>query len=404
MANHKQRAAALLVAGLFVVITLASPAVQAQSFNVLFDFSGSNGQDPLYLSVDAAGNFYGTTYLGGTHGFGAVYKLSRHGSGWSMAPLYNFSGQEDGADPWSGVVTGRDGSLYGTTEFGGRNGAGVVYKLQPPPAACKTAICYWTETVLYNFSGYSDGSGPQGHLVFDQAGNLYGTTVYGGGADLGTLWELTPSQGLTVIHTFTGGPDGAEPVGGVIFDQGGSLLYGVTTLGGTSNLGVAYELSPAGSGWTETFLHTFAGGSDGAHPSGLISDSEGNLYGFTGQGGGPNYGTAYELQPVAGGFSYSILYVFQPHLGGEPGLANLPTLQGGNLYGAASAGGTNNDGAIFELTPAAGGWNFTPLHDFAGSDGNQPAGSPVFDAAGNLYGVTLSGGTSNFGVIWQIMP
>jgi uncharacterized repeat protein (TIGR03803 family) len=403
MANHQQHAAALFAVGLFVIITVLSPAAQAQSFNVLVNFSGSTGRGPLYINVDAAGNFYGTTYYGGRDGSGAVYKLSYRVSGWIMTPLYNFSGQDDGANPWSEVIPGPDGSLYGTTSSGGRNGAGVVYKLRPPATACKTAICYWTETVLYNFAGYSDGSGPQGRLVFDHAGNLYGTAYLGGSAGLGTVWKLTPSHGLTVIHSFTGGSDGSEPVGGVIFDQAGNL-YGVTAVGGTSDLGVAYELSPAGSGWTETFLHTFAGGSDGAHPSGLISDSEGILYGFTGQGGGPNYGTAYELQPVAGGFTYTILYVFQPQLGGEPGLANLPTLQGGNLYGAASAGGTNNDGAIFELTPAAGGWNFTSLHDFAGSDGNQPAGSPVFDAAGNLYGVTLSGGTSNFGVIWQIMP
>ena len=351
--------------------------------------------------MDAAGSLYGTTYYGGVDGFGAVYKLSRVGSGWSMMPLYNFSGQEDGASPWAGVVAGPDGSLYGTTKAGGHFGAGVVYKLQPPPTACKSVICYWKETVLYNFG--NEGADPQGHLVFDQAGNLYGTTVLGGGAGLGTLWELIPSKGLTVVHSFTGGSDGSEPVGGVVLDQAGNL-YGVTAVGGTSDLGVAYEFSPDGSGWTETILHTFAGGSDGAYPNGLISDSEGNLYGFTTDGGGPDYGTAYELQPVLGGFNYSINYVFQSQLGGKPGLSNLPTLQGGNLYGAASAGETNNDGAIFELTPATGGWNFTSLHDFAGSDGNQPAGSPVFDAAGNLYGVTFSGGTSNFGVIWQIMP
>ena len=391
--------------GLVAVVILASLTLQAQNFNVLSSLTGSDGSYPLYINLYSEGNLYGTTYYGGLYGDGVVFRLSQRGSGWLMTTLFNFSGQNDGGSPYSGVVTGPDGSLYGTTEVGGRYGYGLVYKLQPPPTPCKAVICYWMETVLYNFTGYSDGSGPQGNLLFDQAGNIYGTAIYGG-SDFGTLWKLTPSQGqwsLTMLHTFTGASDGSHPVGGVIRDQSGNL-YGVASSGGTYGAGVAYEVSYGGSGWTETVLHSFGNTNDGEYPSGLISDAQGNLYGFTTGGGSSAWGTAYEFQLSEGGFSYHIIYTFEPNLGAGPELTNLPTLHAGNLYGAATTGGNGRAGAVFELTPSGGSWNFLSLHDFTGPDGGWPAGSPLLDAAGNLYGVTEVGGAHDQGVVWEITP
>jgi len=388
---------------------VAAPAAQAQTYTVLANFSGSNGTNPLYVTLDAAGNLYGTTYYGGKYGDfgpGTVFKLTRRGSGWMLTTLYNFYGHSDGGNPYSGVIFGPDGSLYGVAVNGGLYGHGVVYKLQPPASSCKTALCPWAETVLYNFTGQSDGEGPQGNLVFDRAGNIYGTTLFGQNGNFGAVYELSPSQGhwnLTVIHTFTNSSDGGGPVDGVIFDQAGNL-YGSTGSGGSHSLGVVYEFTPGASGWTETVLHNFAGGTDGEGGGGLAFDSHGNLYGLTEQGGSPGWGTAFELQAVNGGFSYSLIYTFQPQQGGAPGVITVPILDSaGNVYGTGTSGGTGI-GIVFELTPSGGSWNFTTLHDFNGPDGLEPGGNLVFDAEGNLYGCAENGGTGSFGVVWEITP
>jgi len=402
--NLTEGSVALVLLVLIATTIVAAPAAQAQSYSVLANFTGTNGNNPLYVTLDEAGNLYGTTYYGGrygTSGPGTVFRLTRHASTWIFTSLYDFSGQADGGKPYGGVVFGPDGALYGTAASGGLYGYGVVYKLQPPPSRCTTVVCYWTETVLYNFD-LSDGSAPQGNLTFDHAGNIYGTALYGGYGGAGVAYKLSPSQGqwnLTVLHSFTNGSDGGIPVDGMIFDQAGNL-YG-TSEGGSYNLGVVYELTLGTSGWSETVLHNFAGGTDGEYPAGLAMDSHGNIYGITGGSGDPNWGTIFELQPTTNGFSYSVLYAFTPQLGGEPGFTNVPILYStGNLYSALTFG----PGLVFELSPSDGSWNFTTLHNFSGQDGHNPGGGMALDAQGNLYGTAEGGGTGGFGIVWEITP
>ncbi len=400
--------------GIVLALAIVSPIqAKAQTYNIIGNF-GSNGTgvNPLYVTLDAAGNVYGTTYYGGTSylGFGVVFKLTHHGSNWLQSVLYDFSGGNDGGNPYGGVVFGADGSLYGTASGGGLYGEGVIFKLQPPATQCPTVSCRWTETVVYNFTGAADGAAPQGNIIFDQAGNLYGTTLAGGsGGGWGTVYELSPAHGqwsLSVLHPFTDGPDGGEPANGVIFDQVGNL-YGTTVSGGSSHDGVVYELTPGTSGWTQTVLHNFAGGpNDGAIGAGLAFDSHGNLFGFTESGGYQQWGVTFELQPTGGGgYSYSVIYFFMPQPGGAPGYITVPILDSaGNVYGSGTSGGSGEAGEVFELTPSGGSWNFITLHAFSGPDGDEPGGDFAFDAQGNLYGCAEYGGRFSEGVVWQIAP
>lgn len=233
---------------------------------------------------------YGTAVAGGMqacpgYGCGTVFKLSHRSSGWVFDPLYSFEAGNDGDHPQARVIFGPDGRLYGTTSDPSPFGA--VFNLRPPPTACKTALCPWTHTVLHLFAG-SDGWGPTGDLVFDLAGNLYGTTFEGGSHGQGAVYELTPSNGgwtESVLYSFMGGTDGENTNAGVIFDKFGNL-YGTTTYGGMYNCGnqgcgTVYELTPSGSGWTKTILYNFQGRSDGDFPGGLVFDDSGNLYGTT---------------------------------------------------------------------------------------------------------------------------
>jgi uncharacterized repeat protein (TIGR03803 family) len=266
---------------LLLLMNLTALPAQAQTFKVLYNFTGgADGSRPVSpLTLDAAGNLYGTTLFGGvggecTYNCGTVFKLSHKGSNWILNPLYDFSGS-DGANPFSnGVIFGPDGTLYGATAGGGSAGGGVVYNLRPEPTACKTALCQWTETVLYNFQGWpaGDGSEPWGNLTFDKAGNLYAATNGGGYCqDCGTVFELTPSgSGWTEsILYFFYYQSGRIPDSSVIFDQSGNL-YGTTSSGGTGDCdcGTVYELTPSGNGWTDTILYSFQGGNDGAGPPG----------------------------------------------------------------------------------------------------------------------------------------
>jgi uncharacterized repeat protein (TIGR03803 family) len=249
-----------------LLIVAATPA-HAQTLTVLYNFgNGPVGSEPdSGLIVDHTGSLYGTTYDGGTQDYGTVYRLSRAGSGWTVTPLYSFLGGTDGAYPVADVAFGPNGTLYGTTSGGGNGGYGTVFNLRPPASVCKTVLCPWTETVLYRFTGGSDGgfgNFPYGYadvLVFDRAGNVYGTTPNGGAYGYGVVFKLTQSGGSwteSVLWSFTGGDDGANPLSGVIFDSAGNL-YGTAESGGTHGEGVVYELSPSESGWTQSTLYSF---------------------------------------------------------------------------------------------------------------------------------------------------
>jgi len=350
---------------------------------------------------------------------GSVFKATASGSGWITSPLYDFLRQAGGIMPGSTLTIGPDGNLYGTSAYGGEgvcdegNGCGTVFKLQPPPTFCASFFCPWHETVLYEFAGGTDGWLP-GALTFDAAGNLYGVTYFGGffscgGDGCGTVFKLSPfgsGWAKTVLYNFAGADDGYAPVGGLIFDAAGNL-YG-TAYGGSGGKGVVYQLTPGSPYWTETALHSFQG-PDGNAPAGpLIADSSGSLYGVTNSGGSANGGTVFRLaQP--GAWNFESLYSFVNSPGLEPN-GGLILDAAGNLYGTTGSGGAFNGGTAFKLVPSNGSWTAIDLHDFSNSDGLEPNGGPVFDANGNLYGTSIFGGNTSgdcsigCGTVWQITP
>jgi uncharacterized repeat protein (TIGR03803 family) len=412
---------------LAVIIVLAlTPSAEAQAYNIVHNFTGgSDGANPIAgVTLDAAGSLYGTASAAGRRGFGTVYRLVHSGPNWLFYLVYTFEGltqnSTDGSAPYSRVVIGPDGFLYGTTHSGGDgqgckalHGCGTVYTVRPKPGNIWVP---WEETVLYQF-GTDDGSNPDyGDLVFDQAGNLYGTTRNGGAYLQGTVYELTPNgvNGTErVLHSFAGLSDGATPLSGAIFDQAGNL-YGSTSAGGTNGSGTAYQLKPSGSGWTENALHSFQNASDGGAPTGgVILDSSGDLYGATQAGGMFGNGTVFELTSLANGsWSLSALYAFVgAGIGGS--YRTITMDNAGNLYGTSSEGGAHGWGSVFKLTWSNGGWVYRSLHDFTGgADGGTPFGSVVLDASGNLYGTTFFGGTgqcnaqgyAGCGVVFEITP
>ena len=397
--------------------TLAAQCANAQTYEVLHSFSGGgDGGYPLAgVTIDRAGNLYGTTFAGGSHDGGSVYELKPHNGSWTLSMLYSFSGN-DGAGPAAGVVFGPDGNLYGTTQYGGNasrycdSSCGTVFKLRPPAHLCASLSCSWTETVLHAFTGMDGGNPAYVNLVFDQAGNIYGTT-YNGGAigilrGMGTVFELTSSGGnwsLAGIHVFQG-DDGAHPLSGVLLDQAGHV-FGTTSEGGTGmcgsgTCGTVFQLTRSGSVWAQNFLYSFSGGSDGDTPvGGLIFDSSGNIFGST-----ANIDTVFQLTPSGGSWSYSLLHTFGDGGGNECGpRGNLVMDSAGNLYGVTYCSAPN--GAAFKLTPSGdGNWTYTLLHAFEGSGGIFPGGSVALDANGNLYGTASGGGQSGNGVIWKITP
>jgi uncharacterized repeat protein (TIGR03803 family) len=392
-----------LVAACFFLAATSHPA-QAQSFSVLHSFSGNDGESPYAgPTLDSGGHLYGTTYVGGLHGAGSVYKLSQHGSSWLLNPLYSFSGEADGAGPGFGAVAiGPNGTLYGTTEGGGI--FGVVYNLGPRPNPCPSILCSWIDNVLHTFGRGGDGSQPVNGVVFDAAGNLYGTLNIGGAGDNGAVYEMTKSGQTwneSLLYSFSGGNDGGTPVASVTLDAAGNL-YGITSFGGANNVGVVYKLTHSGSSWTETVLYTFQGSEDGQNPvAGVTLDQAGNLYGATFLGGANNGGTLYKLSPSGGGYTFTLLYSFA----GGGGPYNTLTLANGDLYGATNRDGTFSDGSVFKLTPNGNGWSFSDLYDFTGAnDGGVPYGGVAVDAEGDVFGTTSLGGSSNDGVVWEVTP
>jgi len=303
--------------------------------------------------------------------------------------------------PRNGLIADSAGNLYGTTSGGGASYKGVVFKLAPDG----------TETVLHSFPGFpSDGNSPYAGLIADSAGNLYGTTLSRDSVShAGVVFKLAPNGTAgwteTVLHSFTGFPtDGALPYAGLIADSAGNL-YGATTGGGASGQGVVFKLAPDG---TETVLHAFTGGSDGAYPGvgPLIADSAGNLYGTTtGGGGGPGasgQGVVFKLSPDG---TETVLHSFTLGSGGGGPLAGLIADSAGNLYGTTQVGGASGQGVVFKLAPnGTGGWTESVLYSFTGgSDGGQPFyGSLIADGAGNLYGTTVGGGASGAGVVFKL--
>jgi uncharacterized repeat protein (TIGR03803 family) len=377
-------------------------------FSVLYNFAGGgDGVDPTAgVVLDSAGNIYGTTFSGGcwhpVGGCGTVFELSPSGSGWTHTVLARFDGGAKGGSLVSGLVRDAAGNLYGTTEVGGDNtvcatvdypleGCGVVFKLSHDAAG------QWKETVIHTFTGGADGAIPMSDLIIDAAGNLYGTTWFGGGLGscrpigCGVAFRLSQtSTGWheTVLYNFHAVYDYYPLPSGLVMDASGNL-YGTT-------YEAVFELSPTASGpWTETTLSGLIGAQYGAStPSSLTLDAAGNLYGTTEMSGANNLGTVFELSPGTGGsWTETVLHSFDGTDGEYPrsGVLFDPA---GNLYGSTYFGIDTYDcpplgcGAIYELSPGAGGWTLTVLHSFNG-DGGHPS-ELVRDASGTLYGTANS--------------
>ncbi len=412
------------------VFELSPSAGGTWTENVLYSFNNSGGQDPDGgLTFGSGGKLLGTTRFGGTAGLGTVFQLTPSGGQWSESVLWDFTGGNDGWEPLFGVTLGSAGQLFSTAIYGGGNvGNGTVIEL----TASQSGL--WNETTLESFV---DGSGdsPVVNVIFDSAGNLYGTNSRGGEYGFGSVYELTPSANGTwkeqVIYSFptgfqyNGEAEGSGP-SNLIFDSAGNL-YGETANGGSAGFGSVFELSPVGGGWVGKTLYSFAGGADGTNPQGgLVLDAEGNLYGTTQTGGTGTgchkaaCGTVFELSPSGGGWMKTTLYNFQGGTAdGEYPVAGLVFDKAGNLYGTTEGGGIDGGnncgigcGAVFELSPSNGGWKESVLHFFTekGGDGAIPEAGLVIDAGGNLYGTTPTGGLKNetcgigCGMVFELSP
>jgi uncharacterized repeat protein (TIGR03803 family) len=401
--TRKQRYPWTLVLAGLLGLAAVPPSAHGQTFTTLYSFKGgTDGATPAGITRDAAGNLYGATVYGGDLscsdklGCGTVFKLSANGN---EAVLHRFGAQGDGQFPVAGVIRDAAGNLYGATGNGGGvlfcgDGCGTVFKLN---AAGK-------ETALHALSGRMAGGDPGAGVIRDAAGNLYGTTEFGGAFNAGAVFKLDNTGKETVLYSFTGGADGFLP-NGLIRDAAGNL-YGTTAQGGnltscgySSGCGTVFKLDPTGK---ETVLYRFSDGVDGGHPfSGVVRDAAGNLYGTTDDGGALFfYGTAFKLDTTG---NYTVLHDFT---GGSDGGYPTGTLildASGNLYGTTSIGGAALNGTLFELDTTG---KETVLYNFAdGADGGSP-NSIVLDAVGNLYGTTMEGGdpTCFCGTVFKVVP
>ena len=419
--------AVVCLAAIFGSLTSASRAQAATKFQVLHKFHGKDGQSPWAgVTLDAAGNLYGTTAWGGdpTCACGTVFELTPGANRkWTDRVLHAFKGT-DGSYPFSTLVFDSAGNLYGTTNaYGspaGKRDSGVeqdgnVFELTPDGNG------KWSETVLHAFDG-ADGQYPWAGVILDAAGNLYGTTAYGG-SDKGTcyhtrcgvVFKLSPGTGGkwsdTTLLTFNLW-NGAAPFNGLARDAAGNL-YGTTSIG-SSKGGDVFRLTLGAKGeWTERVLGHAAG------PNAVILDAAGNLYATASSGG--NYlrcysgcGTVFELVPTSKGkWTEKILHTFQNGKDGAQPVGGLIFDRAGNLYGMTAMGGAYaRYGTVFKLTPHTNGkWTNTVIHSFNGKDGSEPSGALVLDPAGNLYGTTFLGGyfkgcgnPDGCGVVFKITP
>lgn len=419
--------AALALAMVLVFGVVIAPSAQAQTFKVLYKFQGPpDGSGPEGGLVAFGGRLYGITNKGGTgspacrgYGCGTVFSLDKTSGAETVLYSFRRLGQY-GAYPSSGLLGNGAGKFYGTTQSGGIDDLGIVFKINTSGV----------ESALYAFTGASDGDGayPSSNLIGDSSGNLYGTTIQGGdsscdgGYGCGTVFKLDTGRKVTVFHAFTGPPDGAFPYAGLVRDAAGNL-YGTTSSGGSTNAtcapaggcGTVFKIDITGK---ETVLYTFTGAPDGENPGGgLILDAAGNLYGITGGGGeaegqgnctdGIGCGTVFKLDAATG--KETILYTFAGGTDGSSPEAGVIRDAAGNIYGTTGGGGSSNPkcitgtcGTVFELDATG---KETILHRFVGTDGELPLGTLLRDKAGNLYGTTLIGTRdAKNGVVFEVTP
>jgi uncharacterized repeat protein (TIGR03803 family) len=424
-------------------------AAHAQTESVLYIFGGGgDGQYPSgTVAVDAKGNVYGTVSSGGESscegiGCGVLYELSPSSNSWTYSQVWGYQGP-DGDLPLGGVYLSSAGNLYATTNIGGNfsyctlfdTGCGTVGRFSPSSDGT------WTQQTLLEFTGPGNGSYPLANVFLDKAGNLYGTTEYGGSSDYcngaysgcGVVFKLSPDGNgewtESVLYVFQSGKQGRGrgflPWSGVVVDSAGNV-YGTTSSGGIVTdciigCGVVYKLSPTGTGaWTYSVIYEFTGKSDGAYPiGGVILGPKGNLYGAAQQAGdlsacnGQGCGTVYELSPRANGsWQFQLLHTFSQTDGDGPS-GTLTFDRKGNLYGTTLTGGDLSCsggygcGTVFRLSPSSKGWQLATLHAFNNPpDGALPSAGVTLDASGNIFGETQYGGLTSLccGTVFEIKP
>lgn len=366
-------------------------SLRASSYNVLHSFDGNpDGESPSASLYDLNGTLYGTTYYGGTHTQGTAYSISTDGT---EKVLHSFgSGSSDGNTPTAGLID-VDGTLYGTTvhDFGsgcGGSGCGTVYSMSTDG----------TVVVLHTFTGGSDGAHPYAGLIYVD-GVLFGTTRDGGPTDKGTVYSITTGGSELVMHTFGGGSDGAHPYASLTYNDG--TLYGTTRNGGLSDKGTVYSINTRGN---EKVLHSFGGASDGAFPeAGLTYDVhealDGTLYGATERGGTSDKGTVYSISPSG---IEKVLYSFHGDPDGAHPLGSLIEVYGA-LYGTTWQGGSSHAGTVYDINPY-GQVVEEVLHSFDGGPGGaRPIAGLIYDAnVDALYGTTEQGGTFDIGTVYEL--
>jgi uncharacterized repeat protein (TIGR03803 family) len=380
---------------LLLLLLLILPVLGAQGavvFTTLYSFPAfPNVENPSGLMQGSDGNFYGTTEYGGTNGAGTVFKISTNGA---LTTLYSFTGGNDGANPQAGLVQGRDGNFYGTTEYGGTNDFGTVFKISANGAL----------TTLYCFGGSSDGGNPCAALVQGRDGNFYGTTENGGRTNnYGTVFKISLNGALTTLYSFgsvqdtNGAPlDGANPSAALVQASDG-YFYGTTCADrwladGYFGAGTVFKISTNG---TLTTLYSFPANGDGYCPNGLVQGSDGNFYGTTEY----SQGTVFKISTNG---TLTSLYSFTSGNDGAHPYAGLVQGSDGNFYGTTEYGGTKNGGygTVFKISPNGA---LTSLYSFTGgNDGAYPYAGLVQGSDGNFYGTTEYGGTDGAGTVFKI--
>jgi uncharacterized repeat protein (TIGR03803 family) len=423
---------AALLFGIAATACAASAAVHttappASSESVLYSFGGVDGAGPLNgIIADKTGAFYGTTAFGGI-GAGTVFKLTPSGSGYTESVLYDFKGGNDGSVP-EGIVARADGTLYGATFVGGGSGNGgvgwgTVFKLTPGASG-------YTETVLYRFRGGTDAWEPLGPLVFDKSGSLYGAAAFGGALNDGAVFKLTPTgsgYAESLVYALAGGAGGQLPEAGLTIDAHGSI-YGTTMYGGNDagycdgGCGTVFKLTPGKSGYSGAVIYAFDG-PNGNLPDGAVTvDRSGAVYGTTFWGGTTGVGVVFKLTPQGSSYAESVLHSFTGKADGFLPEGTLLLKSDGTLYGTAGIGGGGcrgiGCGSVFSLTPSHAGYAFHVVYDFRHPiTGAEPEQTNLLsDAGGALYGSTRSGGSAKHcadggpggavgcGVLFKIVP